>query len=677
MKHRYILLPLTITLLVLLSILIATTHYHKGERLLNKTVPAREESTTETSSGTSSLDYSRMFKSRDELIEYLTNLLRQDMESVPKGMIQPALTSTREEGSDRYSQTNIQVRGVDEPDIVKTDGRVIAYAYESTVYIIDPFTNSVKSRIKLDSHYRVMGLFLYEDELVILLTNASWLLKGNHIEVAFPGDVGYVSVFTYVLIYDVTRPENPVENYRLSISGNYFGSRLVGKYLYVLTLMDIYYPVIPLINGSEVSIDKISLISLRPTCYLTVSAIDLERFAYSYLSFLADRSSLLYVSTNRIYVGRPLGGSIVEPEILIEISKTIDEKTSVEIAELINRGKINEAYLKIIRYVENLVSNRADNEIEERLKSFTYSDKTVFYVFKYDGLNISFVSKFEVSGIVLDQFAMEELEENFVVATTSRSFRLLIYRVTSLEYTVTSNERTVVKSSEPLLYDYPSITIGLEIDGDTRNNVYVIDVSRGLIIGKLENLAPGERIYSARLVKNVFFLVTYRTIDPLFAIDLTNASNPIVLGFLKIPGFSEYLHPINDNLLIGIGLQDRFDLLKITLFNVTNPSEMSEINSLIINGWSPVLNDHHAVTIDMDYNRIYMPVSNWTTSGVIAIKIVYEDNITLKLEGFLRHAQAIRTIYIDNNVYVIGGNYIKVYDANTLKEIGLIELPTD
>lgn len=106
-------------------------------------------------------------------------------------------------------------------------------------------------------------------------------------------------------------------------------------------------------------------------------------------------------------------------------------------------------------------------------------------------------------------------------------------------------------------------------------------------IGGVEDLAPGERIYSARFLGNTAYLVTYRQTDPLFVIDLSNPKKPVVKGELKIPGFSEYLHPIDEDTLLGFGRNtvvtqwgdSSEDGLKLSLFDVSNPSDPKEISS--------------------------------------------------------------------------------------------------
>jgi len=122
--------------------------------------------------------------------------------------------------------------------------------------------------------------------------------------------------------------------------------------------------------------------------------------------------------------------------------------------------------------------------------------------------------------------------------------------------------------------------------GSSQNNVYILDVDLN-IVGKLENLAPKESIYSARFMGDRCYLVTFRKIDPLFVIDLKNPYDPEVLGQLKITGYSDYLHPYDENHVIGVGKEtvaadwgdfSWYQGVKISLFDVSNVSNPVEID---------------------------------------------------------------------------------------------------
>ena len=124
----------------------------------------------------------------------------------------------------------------------------------------------------------------------------------------------------------------------------------------------------------------------------------------------------------------------------------------------------------------------------------------------------------------------------------------------------------------------------------SKSNVYVYSVSDGTRTGAVEGLAPGERIYSVRLVGAMGYLVTFRQVDPLFVLDLSDEANPLVKGQLKIPGFSEYLHPLSDSLLLGLGQETTTTVderviqlgVKLSLFDVAVPESPKELDVVVV-----------------------------------------------------------------------------------------------
>jgi uncharacterized secreted protein with C-terminal beta-propeller domain len=168
--------------------------------------------------------------------------------------------------------------------------------------------------------------------------------------------------------------------------------------------------------------------------------------------------------------------------------------------------------------------------------------------FLIDKTNLLYVSSGSVPGTIDNQFSLDEYQGNLRIATTS----------------MTQN-------------------------GTTANNVYVLDPEMTRV-GTLEGLAEGERIYAVRYLKNTAYVVTFRQTDPLFVIDLTDPAKPAVKGQLKIPGFSEYLHPVGENLLVGLGnntVTTKWggvitDGLKLSLFDVADPGNPKEVSSLLL-----------------------------------------------------------------------------------------------
>lgn len=136
---------------------------------------------------------------------------------------------------------------------------------------------------------------------------------------------------------------------------------------------------------------------------------------------------------------------------------------------------------------------------------------------------------------------------------------------------------------------------------ETVNQLFVLD-EQMQIVGKIEDLAKGEKIYSARFMGNVGYFVTYRQVDPLFSVDLSDPSNPVILGELKISGFSEYLHPYGENRLLGIGWettyyedQDRTvrNGMKLAMFDTADLANVQQRHKLV---------DESVVSTSSQYN---------------------------------------------------------------------------
>ena len=226
-----------------------------------------------------------------------------------------------------------------------------------------------------------------------------------------------------------------------------------------------------------------------------------------------------------------------------------------------------------------------------------YEGKTELMRYTLSGGTVAYDRKTEVPGTVKDQFALDEYNGHLRVATTSNLY----------------NDITT-----DALVDW---TEGM------RNNLYVLDPEMN-IVGSITGLAKGETIQSVRYMGDMAYIVTFRQTDPLFAIDVSDPSKPTVLGQLKIPGFSSYMHPIDENTLLGIGYDADEETggttgLKLSLFDVTNPLEPKETHKLIFSGacTSAATDDHKAVTFIPEKELLAIPFSIWDTVRVNGQKI--------------------------------------------------------
>jgi uncharacterized secreted protein with C-terminal beta-propeller domain len=225
-------------------------------------------------------------------------------------------------------------------------------------------------------------------------------------------------------------------------------------------------------------------------------------------------------------------------------------------------------------------------------------------------------------------------------------------------------------------------------------------------VGTLENLAKGERIYSVRFMNDRAYVVTFKQTDPLFVIDLANASEPKVIGEVKLPGFSNYLHPYSETILIGVGKEATDNAergvetggVKVSLFDVADPAAPKEITSLVLGGRgsdSSVLYDHKAFLFSADKQLLVLPVSltkagsqNYSVEfqGAAVFKITptsiaergrvyHAASAERKAAGFTPTEPIQRSLYIGDNLYTVSQALIQINNLESLATVKSIALP--
>lgn len=223
------------------------------------------------------------------------------------------------------------------------------------------------------------------------------------------------------------------------------------------------------------------------------------------------------------------------------------------------------------------------------------------------------------------------------------------------------------------------------------NSLLILD-EQLKVVGSIENMALDERIYSVRFTGSVGYMVTFRETDPLFSLDLSDPAHPRVMDALKIPGFSEYLHPYAEGLLLGIG-QDTTDsgirsgYLKLSMFDVNNPFDIAEHDKELIDAFtSPALQNHKSVLIDENKDLIGFSVEAriaesgsrgsyergdyYLIYGYSKEHGLYE-RASLELPGA---CEETRALYIDNHLYIVCGKHIGIFDLETLEELVWVTL---
>jgi len=473
----------------------------------------------------------RKFSSSQELKDYVEDSIARygvAGSSAPTGttfFLGTGQTTDSASGPSDYSETNIQVEGVDEPDIVKTDGTYLYVVSDREVVILRAHPSSqagVRSRIELNRG--AYGLFVADSRLVVL-TSVAYYDRDESNWQYFYG--------TCVLVYDITSRSNPSLVQNVTIEGRYIDSRMIGDYLYFVVSTHGWYSEdeleLPFIinNGAPKKVEASEIHywnGQAPFYSLTiVASINVQDKTFERKVYLTDSGREMYVSAKNIYLARHHYSAFRAQSRLSGFPNTIIQKISIDEGE--------------IRYVNSGV----------------------------------------VPGWVLNQFSMDEHRGNFRIATTTGSW----------------DERSL-------------------------NNVYVLNRNMETV-GGLEGLAPGETIYSARFVGDRCYLVTFKKVDPFFVIDMSNPKSPKMLGKLKIPGFSSYLHPYDENHVIGVGKEAEdmgdfawFQGMKLSLFDVTDVTSPKEVAKYEIGDRgtsSEVLHEHKAFMFSKSKDLLIIPVS--------------------------------------------------------------------
>lgn len=717
-----------------------TTHTHLGMTTTTSTKP---------SSNAGDASFVKPLKSYEELANIVSSGLTRYYslggtavyaEIVQAGIKVPALattplvttvtaTTTASTGGStpEYSHTNVQVAGVDEADIVKTDGRYIylvgrpsliktrlngkeIYVQRTPIYIILAYPpNDMKLVSKVEVLGSVNGIFINNNQLVVINSSSTYYRVLKYTVTSSTPATTTVTVTTTgvpappipvikpiqnttVLVYDVSNHEKPALKYKDSVSGWVLAARMIGDKVYVVTVIrnDFIIPlygqeggepsvVVPAVNGKVMPPNKIMYVSLKDITpynngYVVVAGLSLSNGAFNAKAYVMPYPDRVYVSKESIYllsswwsyyeVMLDVIKNAVFPnlphDVVVRINVTLSNMSLPIYVRLAKAGNVLEEYMRNAPK-ENLI--KIFTSMYEYLeKNITGRPLTVTHIFrlKLEGLTAAMVAHAKVSGRVLDQFAMDERDGYFRAATTATVIK---------EFRIVGYSENMFPTLRPVYEDI--------------NNVYVLNASSLKIVGKLEGVEPGERVYAARYVGKYLYLVTFRRTDPLFAIDLSDPRNPKVIGFVKMPGFSEYLHPYKDHYLIGVGLDadesGRVKGLKISLYDVSNPQNITETSVIKIRGgWSTsrVLWDHKAFLINPDKGYLCIPVRVYgegKVSGYLYIVRISDDG-KLSVAGKIQHLDVIRSLYIGDYLYATSQTLVQSVDLNTMKVISSIEL---
>jgi uncharacterized secreted protein with C-terminal beta-propeller domain len=611
-------------------------------------------------------------------------------ESVSKGIS----ASVPQAGSTDHSTTNVQVAGVDEPDFVKNDGRYIYVISGQSLAIVSAYpaaSASIVSKTTISDMPK--DLFIDGDRLVLFTvgTNAA-------ADDVTPGVSSRMKMMPYyypsslpvahAIFYDISDRSRPKMLKDYSIDGDYIDARLIGTDLYLVTREQIY----------TYNNDKITVPAVREGT-ATVIAPDVwyfdnpeQQYAFTTISsfdttaakekeaktYLVGSGNILYVSEDAMYITYQKYHNIVYPMRAGPIGAVMPESIAQGSGGGTGSGSAvsgNAAVSPVLWEDFNRMSeaekqaaiaDMKNAEQEAIRKQEIDQTTTVIHKIAIRGGSISYSARGEVAGSLKNQFAMDEHDNNLRVATTSNVW------------------------TRQGQYEY--------------NNVFVLDAGMKTI-GTLTHIAEQEQIYATRFIGDRLYMVTFKRVDPFFVIDLSVPASPKILGKLKIPGFSDYLHPYDATHIIGVGKETGTNDwggvstkgLKLALFDVSDVEHPVQVDKVEIGDAgtdSAALTDHKAFLFDKAKNLLVIPArvirnqpAATDKNGLVQPNIWYgayvfgvtpENGFTLR--GTVEHgtggstyywygssnAEVKRSLYIGDILYTLSTKQIK---ANSLSAI--------
>lgn len=551
----------------------------------------------------------------------------------------------------RSSTTNTQVVGIDELDIVKTDGKNIYLDQENfyPIFLEKPMfiDNDIETKpmppiIKTKPGVKLINATPPGDmKLIKNLDAKGEMLINKKNLIVFDKNNKKIHGF------DITN-NDANKKWELEINQDNTEiktARLLDNDLYIITNSYIERskpcPIIPLkskTSNFEISCGDIyhpTKPSIANTTY-SVMKIDASTGKLQYkTSFIGSYDLVVYMSEENLYVAYE--NNVNETDVMFDflLSKNspfpnaLKQKVSkIRTYDISENSKRNEFEIIAENYfsslsedealkVENNFSNKAEIYFKKNLRKLENTT-----VAKITLKNLDLTKTGTIPGHLLNQFSMDEYKGNFRVA----------------------------------------VTIGSSIPVETKSesDVYILDKKMN-IIGSVTGMGEGERIYSVRFIEDKAYVVTFRETDPFYVLDLKSPKNPKITGELKIPGYSSYLHKVDKNLILGIGKEN--GKVKLSLFDVSDVNNPKETSKYMLNEYhSEAVNNHHAFLLDSKHGVFFLPGSK---GGYI---FSFEKG-QLEMKKAISTNQVKRALYINNYMYIVANDSIIVLNENDWEKV--------
>jgi inhibitor of cysteine peptidase len=614
-----------------------------------------------------------------------------------------------------YSGTNNQVAGVDEADILKTDGKYIYTVTGNTLFIVDAYpgeTAAVVATLNLTGQPN--GLFVDGDTLAVF----GYFYDTDYFSKM---DIKPYNGMTFLTIYDISDRASPVVKKEYKFEGNYFQGRMQDgtAYLLVTTTPNLEYPTPIIYEGTVRSSVALSDIRYYPIPYnnpqfVTVHAVNMDDGDLDSTTVAVEGANTLYMSEQNMYIAYT--EYVNEWEIRQDITKVVlEDRLTAEEKQLINKinavdsdvlskaekdAKIWQVYEQHLTYTQSeersQLEKLIDKQVQAKLDDYEAMEYTIIHKLTLGEDGIAIGETGRVPGHLNNQFSLDEYNGVLRVAT-STSPRWGWIRPMMVDDAMPIEEGagdTAV--TEPAIAPDEKIAPPEMGTSESVNAVYALDANMK-VIGKLGDLAKGEQIFSTRFMGDRLYMVTFRQVDPFFVIDLSDPTDIKELGTLKLPGFSRYLHPYDENTVIGIG-RDATDTgrqqgLKISLFDVSDVSKPKEIAQWVSKeeyAQSTAEWEHKAFLFDKEKELLVLPVYSYSWdekvgtskeqyNGAMVFHITRDD---IEMRGIVDHSIGTqywgslveRSLYIEELLYTKSPSLLRINALDDLRGVQNITL---
>ena len=478
------------------------------------------------------------------------------------------------------SDTNTQVAGVDEADLVETDGTYIYVLAGDSLVVTQAWPAEEISQVgRVDVEGRADGMFLMKDrDLVVVVSQLGW-------EAPSPASGGTSSRImgngptVKTSLVDVSDPSAPVVEREVYTQGTIYDSRLVEDRLYVVSYSTLGVNRTEWFENKRDALEAVEASSLDDWL---PGRFDNLRTGEAWASVDEDVSACTSVYGS----GRESGNYMVNVEAL-DIAEPDSDFVGTSVLGSIDAIYANAESLYVVG------SEAADGPWQ----SYDSTIETIVHRFDISGgpAEPQYVSSGKVPGWVLNQFAMDEWDGHLRIATTA---------------------------ADP--------------DGwDTSAGLYVLEEQRNKeleVVGQVDGLAEGEQIFAVRFDGDVGYVVTFEQIDPLFTFDLSDHEAPVAVGELEITGFSNYIHPMGEGHLLAVGMEATeegwAENLQVSMFDVSELSDPILADRLQLSAdWSESQSDHHAFNWYEPASRLLLPAGWGSESEMLLIHAAVGEDL--------------------------------------------------